>query len=209
MSQARNAAKLRAFTWIDRLQDQVSGFLGTVCSGDPPLAGDAALFVEVAPAMDINRVIDTALKRTRVIPGLMAVEREFGVVELHHRDQGEVREAGRLVLEALGVAEGDRARPRIVTRERITGLDPHQAQILNRMRHGNMQIPRDTLYVLEMEPAGYALLAANEAEKAARIEILEFLAFGAFGRVYLAGDDASVRVAAEAAEAALGALSAS
>ncbi len=200
---SRAAAKLRAFTWIDRLGEQVSGFLGTVCSGDPPLVGDAALLIEIAPAMDINRVIDLALKGTRVVPGMMAVEREFGMVELHHRDQGEVREAGRLILEFLGVTEADRARPRVVTRERITGVDPHHAQLLNRMRHGNMQIPRDTLYVLEMEPAGYALLAANEAEKAARIEILEFLSFGAFGRVYLAGDDASIREAARAAESAL------
>jgi hypothetical protein len=199
-------SRLRAFTFVDRLAEQVSGFLGTVCSGDPPLVGDAALLVELAPAMDIHRVVDQALKGTRVIPGMMIVEREFGMVELHHRDQGEVREAGRLILAALGVGEGDRARPRVVTRERITGVDAQHAQLLNRMRHGNMQIPRDTLYTLEMEPAGYALLAANEAEKAARVDILEFLSFGAFGRVYLGGDDASIREAARAAEAALQAL---
>jgi hypothetical protein len=195
--------KLRTFTFVDRLQDQVAGFLGTVCSGDPPLPGDAALFVEVSPAMAINRAIDAAVKGTRAIPGLMAVEREYGVVELHHREQAEVREAGARILAALGVSADDRSRPRVVTRERITGVDPHQAQILNRMRHGNMQIPAETLYVLEMEPAGYALLAANEAEKAARVEILEFLAFGAFGRVYLGGDDAAIRIAAEAAISAL------
>lgn len=198
--------QLRTFTWIDRLQEQTCGFLGTVCRGDPPLVNDAAVFIEIAPAMAINRVIDVALKRTRVVPGLYAVEREFGVVELHHRDQGEVRDAGRIVLEELGLAEADRTKPRVVTRERITGLDPQHAQILNRMRHGNMQPSYETLYVLETEPAGYALLAANEAEKAADVEVLEFVAFGAFGRVYLGGDDAQIRQAAEAMDAALAGL---
>ena len=194
---------LRVFTWIDSLQEQVAGFLGTVCSGDPPLPGDAALFLELQPAMEVNRVLDAALKGTRCIPGMMTVEREYGVLELHHRDQAEVREAGRLILAALGLSEDQRQRPRVVTRERITGVDGQHAQIVNRMRHGNMQIPRETLYVLEMEPAGYALLAANEAEKAADVEILEFVAFGAFGRVYLGGNDAAIQEGAAAAVAAL------
>jgi ethanolamine utilization microcompartment shell protein EutL len=198
---------LRSFFVIDRLQPQVAGFLGTVCTGEPPLASDAALLVEVSPAMDVNRVLDAALKATRVVPGMMAVEREFGIVELHARSQADVREAARRVLDAMGLAESDRAVPRVVTRERITGVDPHHAQMLNRTRHGNMQIPADTLWVLETEPAGYALLAANEAEKAARIEVLEFLAIGAFGRVYLGGDDEAIRIAADAAASALEALS--
>jgi hypothetical protein len=198
--------ELRSFTWIDVLQTQVAGFLGTVCAGDPPLPGDAALFIEVSPGMEINRVLDATLKDTACVPGLFVVERRFGVLQLHHRDHAQVREAGLRALRHLGVREEERMAPKITTNERITGVDPHQAQVINRMRHGNMQNPMDTLYVLETAPAGYALLAANEAEKAAEVDILEFRAIGAFGRVYLGGDDQSIRVAAEAAVGALRSL---
>lgn len=199
--------ELMTFAWVDVLQPQVAGFLGTVCSGDPPLPGDAAVIFEVSPGMEVNRVIDATLKNTRCVPGLFVVEREFGVLQLHSRDHGQVREAGLRALQGLGLTESDRLAPVITTSERITGVDPHHAQITNRMRHGNMQIPADTLYVLETRPAGYALLAANEAEKAARVDIMEFRAVGAYGRVYLGGDDASIRIAAKAAEDALRALS--
>lgn len=200
------AFSLRTFCWLDQLQEQVAGFLGTVCAGDPPLHGDAALLMEVAPAMEVNRLLDVALKATRVVPGLFMVEREFGVVELHAREQGEVRAAGARMLAEIGLTERDRVKPEVVFHERITGVDPQHAQIVNRMRHGGFQAPRQTLYVLETRPAGYALLAANEAEKAAAVEVLEIRAFGAFGRVYLGGDDAVIRVGADAAIAALEAL---
>ena len=62
----------------------------------------------------------------------------------------------------------------------------------------------ETLYVLETHPAGYALIATNEAEKAANINVLEFRAFGAFGRVYLGGYEADIEEAARAAQDVLG-----
>ena len=198
--------ELRTFTWIDRLQPQTAAFLGTVCKGDPPLPDDAAVMIEVSPGMGVNRVLDAALKATACIPGLFMVERRYGVVQLHHRSQAQVREGGDVVLRAMGLTEPDRLRPEVVFRERITGVDAHHAQIINRMRHGNVQEPADTLYVLETKPAGYALLAANEAEKAADIDMLEFRAIGAFGRVYLGGDDAGIQHGAAAAIAALEAL---
>ena len=199
-------AELRTFTWIDVLQEQVAGFLGTVCLGDPPLPGDAAVFIEVSPGMEVNQVLDATLKNTVCIPGLFQVERRYGVLQLHHADHGQVREGGMQALAQMGLTESDRIRPKVTTRERITGVDPHHAQIVNRMRHGNMQNTGETLFVLETAPAGYALLAANEAEKAAKIDVLEFRAIGAFGRVYLGGDDAAIREAAAAAVAALEAL---
>ena len=200
------AIDLRCFTYIDILQPQTASFIGTVSRGYLPLEGQASLFIEVAPGMDVNVVTDIALKRTSCTTGMQVVEREFGVLELHHFDQGQVRAAGEEILRALEIEEKDRLKPRVVSAQIITGVDGHQAQIVNRMRHGNFLDQGDTLYVLEIHPAGYALLATNEAEKAANINVLEILSFGAFGRVYLGGSEEEINQAAAAAVAVLQAI---
>jgi hypothetical protein len=197
---------LRTFTFLDVLQPQLAGFLQTVASGFQPLEGMAALFVEIAPGMAINSLTDAALKHTRVLPGLQIVERAYGLLEIHSFDQGEVRAAGEAILERAGLKEHDRLAPQIVSREIIHGVDGHQAMLLNRMRHGDMIRQGETLYVLETLPAGYAALAANEAEKAANIRLLEVVTFGAFGRLYLAGGEEDIQQAAAAAERALAAV---
>lgn len=198
--------QLRTFTYLDVLQPQLAGFFQTVASGFQPLAGQAALIVEVAPGIAINSLTDAALKRTRVMPGMQIVERAYGMLELHHFDQGDVRAAGEAILERAGVSEFDRTAPKIVSREIIHGIDGHQAMLVNRMRHGQLLLETETLYVLETSPAGYAALAANEAEKAARINLLEVIPFGAFGRLYLGGSEEEIHQAAEAAERALRAV---
>ena len=203
---AASNIELRCFTYIDILQPQTASFLGTVSRGYLPLEGQASLFIEVAPGMDINLVTDIALKRTSCTTGMQVVEREFGVLELHHFDQGQVRAAGEEVLQALNLKTTDRLRPRVVSAQIITGIDGQQAQMVNRMRHGNFIAQNDTLYVLEVHPAGYALLATNEAEKAANINVLEFAAFGAFGRIYLGGSEEEINQAAAAAVAAIQAI---
>ena len=194
---------LRCFTYVNILQPQTAGFLGTVSQGYHPLEGDAALFIEVSPGMDVNLVTDIALKNTDVKPGMMVVERRYGALELHHSDQGQIYEAGGSILDQLNVSISDRLKPRIVSAQTLTGIEGYQSQLVNRMRHGNFLHENDTLYVLEVHPAGYALLASNEAEKAADINILEFRAIGAFGRIYLGGSEANIE---EAAKAALNAL---
>ncbi len=195
--------QLRTFTYLDVLQPQLTGFFQTVASGFQPLAGQAALLVEIAPGISINAVTDAALKRTRVYPGMQIVERAYGLLEVHSFDQGEVRAAGEAILERMGVKESDRLAPEIVSREIIHGIDGHQAMLVNRMRHGQLLLETETLYVLETQPAGYAALAANEAEKAANINLLEVITFGAFGRLYLGGSEEEIAQAAEAAERAL------
>lgn len=195
--------QLRTFTYLDVLQPQLTGFFQTVAAGFQPLAGQASLIVEVAPGISINALTDAALKRARVYPGMQIVERAYGLLELHHFDQGDVRAAGDAILERLGMKESDRLAPEIVSREIIHGIDGHQAMIVNRMRHGQLLLETETLYVLETHPAGYAALAANEAEKAASIQLLEVITFGAFGRLYLGGREEDIRQAAEAAERAL------
>jgi hypothetical protein len=195
--------QLRTFTYLNVLQPQLAGFFQTVSSGFQPLAGQASLIVEVAPGIAINSLTDAALKRTRVMPGMQIVERSYGMVELHHFDQGDVRAAGEAILERAGTRLEDRIAPQIISREIIHGIDGHQAMLVNRMRHGQLLLETETLYVLETAPAGYAALAANEAEKAARINLLEVISFGAFGRLYLGGSEEEIQQAAEAAERAL------
>ncbi len=194
---------LRTFTFIDILQPQLAGFLQTVAPGFLPLPEQALLFVEVAPGISINQVTDIALKRTSAIPGMQIVERAFGVLELHSFDQGQVRAAGEVILDQFGLKETDRMKPRVVSSEVITGVDAHQGMLINRMRHGNMLLEGETMHVLEVHPAGYALLAANEAEKAANISLLEVVSFGAFGRLWLGGGEEDIAQAVQAIHAAL------
>jgi len=195
--------ELRAYAFLDSLQPQYAAFLGTTAQGFLPLAGDASLYVEIAPGIEINRLTDIALKSTRVKPGMQIVERYYGMLEIHSEDQAETRAAGRAILEAIGLEETDRTKPRILSSQIIRRIDDHQAQLINRMRHGQMIIPGQTLYVLELEPAAYAPLAANEAEKAAEINVLEVRAFGSMGRVYLGGEERDIDVGWRAAIAAI------
>jgi hypothetical protein len=198
---------LRSFVFIDRMQPQFASFVATVARGYLPVAGQAALYVEIAPGIAINRITDLALKGNEVRPGMQIVERAFGLLEIHSDSQSEIREAGRRILEWLGLDESQRRKPKVQSSEIITRLDDHQTMLINRERHGMMILGGETLYILEVEPAGYAALAANEAEKAAPIKLLEMRAFGAFGRVYLGGGEAEIEQAARAAERSLAALS--
>ncbi len=198
-----NHIDLRSYVFLDSLQPQYAAFLGTVAQGFLPLAGDASLWVEISPGIEINRLTDVALKATHVRPGMQIVERFYGLLEIHSESQADTRAAGAAILEEIGLAETDRRKPKILSSQVIRHLDDHQVQLINRMRHGHMIIPKQTLYVLEVEPAAYAALAANEAEKAADINILEVRAFGSMGRVYLGGEERDIDVGWRAAVAAI------
>jgi hypothetical protein len=198
--------QLRAFTFIDVLQPQLAGFLQTVAQGYLPLDGQAAIIVEIAPGIAINKLTDVALKSTRVKVGMQIVERSYGLVELHAFDQGEVRAAAAAMLAELGVAEADRLAPQTLSREIITGVDGHQSAMINRMRHGEMLVTGQSLYTLEVAPAGYAALAANEAEKRTEVNLLEVVTFGAVGRVWLGGDEQEIREGAAAIDQTLASL---
>jgi hypothetical protein len=195
--------ELRAYCFLDNLQPQYAAFLGTVAQGFLPLPGDASLYVEVAPGIEINRLTDIALKSTQVKPGMQIIERYFGLLEIHSPSQAEVRAAGSAILEEVGVEESARIKPRILSSQIIRNLDDHQAQLINRTRHGHMILGGQSLFVLEMEPAAYAPLAANEAEKAAAINVLEVRSFGSMGRVYLGGEERDIDVGWQAAVAAI------
>jgi len=195
--------ELRTYSFIDSLQPQVASFVETVARGFLPLEGQAAMFIEVAPGMSIERVTDVVLKQTSAIPGMQIVERAFGMLEVHHEDQGMVQAAGEAALNYYGLTEKDRLKPRVVSSQVLTGMDNHHTALINRMRHGNMIFKGQTMYILEVHPAGYAAIAANEAEKAAKIEVLEVITFGAFGRMWLGGGEEEINQAKIRVEAVL------
>lgn len=177
--------------------------MGTVALGFLPLPGDTSLWVEISPGIEINRITDVALKATSVRPGVQVVERLYGLLEVHSGRQGETRAAGKAILEALGVREQECLKPRVISSQIIRNIDPHQTQLINRTRKGQMILAGQSLYVLEVQPAAYAALAANEAEKAALINILDILAVGSFGRLYLGGEEQNILAGASAALTAM------
>jgi ethanolamine utilization microcompartment shell protein EutS len=194
---------LRTYCFLDSMQPQYASFLATVAQGFLPTQGMASMYVEISPGIEINRVTDIALKSNQVKPGMQVVERVFGMLEIHSESQAEIRGAGQAILDALGLKEEDRTKPTIASSQVIRCLDDHQTQLINRMRHGNMILAGQTLYIMEVEPAGYAALAANEAEKAADINILEVRTFGSFGRMYLGGEERDIEAGYRAAVAAI------
>ena len=194
---------LRAYVFLDSLQPQYAAFLATVAQGYLPTVGQASLFVEISPGIEINRITDIALKSTQVTPGMQIVERLYGMLEIHSDSQADIRAAGRAILDALGMSEEQRLKPRVISSQVIRHVDAHQTQLINRTRHGNMILPDQTLYILECEPAAYSALAANEAEKASEVNILEVRSFGSFGRLYLGGEQRDIDVASQAAVQAI------
>ena len=198
---------LRCYTFLDALQAQLASFMGKTARGFLPIPGQASLFVEIAPGIAINRVTDVALKATRVVPAIQIVERAYGLLEVHADDQGDVRDAGAAILAHLELREEDRIKPKVVTNQIIRSIEPTQAQIINRNSQGMMILPGQSLFLLETDPAGYVAFAANEAEKAAHVYLVQVQPYGAFGRLWLSGPEAEIDAAAAAAIAAVEGLS--
>lgn len=186
---------LRTFVYIDVLQSQLASFNATVSQGYLPKEGQASLYVEIEPGMAINELTDVAIKRAGVEPGFLIVERKYGMLELHSFDHGAIRAAGEEILDRIGCDKSERMNPEIMTSEYLTGIEGYQSQLINRYRHGDMLLEKETLYVLEIHPAAYAAFAANEAEKASPINLLEMRAFGKYGRVQLGGSEAAIEAA--------------
>lgn len=197
------ATSLRTFVFLDSLQPQLAAHICTTCRGYFPTPYVASLFVEIAPGMAIHKVLDTALKSTKAFPATLVVERAYGMLEVHHDDKGEVRSAGEAILKYLEAKEEDRLKPRLVSNQIIRAIEPMHAMIIDKIRFGSMIEPGQSLFIMECEPAGYAALAANEAEKAANVKLIDVLPFGAFGRLYMAGSESEIDSAAEAAVAAI------
>ena len=199
-------ATLRTYVFLDSLQPQFASFIGKTARGFLPVPEQASLFVEIAPGIAINRVTDVALKATNVVPAVQVVERAYGLLEVHAFDKGDVLRAGEAILASLGLKETERMKPKIVSNQIIRAVEPYQAQLINRNSQGMMILPGQSLFILETEPAGYVAFAANEAEKAARISLVQVQPYGAFGRLWLSGPESEIDSAAEAALSVRGAV---
>lgn len=191
--------ELRVYLLVEDLRPQFAAYMGTPirARGYPPLQGSNSLIVEVAPGLAIERVIDLALKSVPAVePGILFVERQFGVLELHSYDLAELKRAGEAVLKGIGCKASDQLKPRILFSDIIEDVTDQHAVIINRNRQASMLMPGETLLVCEMVPALFAAVAANEAEKAAPANTLvDVQMIGAAGRVYISGQTPGVTVA--------------
>jgi len=200
------ADELRAWVEIDSMQPQWAAYVAQTCQGDPPHAGMAQLYVEVAPANRVFALVNAAVKHARVRSALQVVERQYGTLELHGSDPSVVRQAGAAVLELLSASATDREPPQVVSHEVVTRVDPNQAQLVNRMRVANLLLEDETMFLVEVAPAAYAAAAANAAEKQAPVKLVYASMLGATGRLIMA--DRSPEVVNEAYLAALAAVGA-
>ncbi len=196
-------ATLRSYIFIDQLQPKTMCYLGTFIRGVLPRTNMAAQVIEVQPGLDIEPLTDVAIKHVDVQPGLLVVERQFGYLEFHSHSTAAVKAAAEAILDHLGATEADAMKPEILASEIVKRVDNYHAFLINRNKAGSMILPGESLFVLEMQPAAYSILAANEAENSADVKLVDFRMMGATGRLYLSGPEADVRAAARAAEDAL------
>jgi ethanolamine utilization microcompartment shell protein EutL len=194
---------MRAYAYIDSMQPEFAAYVGATVQGSPPVAGMAELWIEVAPANEAFRLMDVALKAADVQPATQFIEREFGLLELHSWSQSEVKAAAEAIFSVTGLTEDDRVRPKLASQQVVTNVDPFQAQLINKMRRGSLLVPGQTLLIMEVEPAAYITLAANEAEKAAAITQVYVSNVGRFGRYFAAGNDSEIEAARLSAIAAI------
>ena len=191
-----SGVELRVYLPIPDLGRQFAAYLGTPlrARGYPPMEGEHAVIVEVAPGLAIERVIDLALKAVPdVEPGIHFVERQFGVLEVHSRDPEQVERAGQAILDGIGASAQDTLRPRLAYVDMIEDVTDQHAVIVNRNREASMLLPGQTLLVVEVTPALFAAVAANAAERVAPDATLVTVSMiGVAGRVYLAGSTADM-----------------
>ncbi|MBU0505596.1 MAG: BMC domain-containing protein [bacterium] len=191
--------ELRTLIFVDSLQPQLAQFIAKDNRVYDPAEYDAALFIEIAPAMEIHRMIDMALKNTQVRLGSVVTERHFGMMQVQHADQGEVKEAGRAVLRETGLTEQDRAECKILTNKIIRSVEQDHAIMFTGTTKGNMVVSGESVLIMEVTPAAYLAIGCNEALKAAEVKLVDIKPFGATGRLIISGKESEVDSAAEAA----------
>jgi len=216
MSVATSAAspppspELRVYLLVRDLQRQFAAYMATPtrARGYPPFEGNHALIVEVAPGLAIERVIDLALRAVPTLePGILFVERQFGVLEIHGSELADVERAGQAILDGLQADAADQLRPRTLYSDVIEDVTDQHAVIINRNRQASMVLPGETLLVYEMTPALFAAVAANEAERAApEITLVDVSMIGVAGRIYLSGQTKDVLLAQQQIAAVLGSV---
>ena len=197
---------IRALMQIDNLQPKFAAYNGATVQGSVPLSGDTVLIGEFAPGNGVFTLIDKALKASSVEATSQMVEREFGFFILRSPSNAEVSAARDAILSELGASMSDRVKPIVSSTQIINSVEPYQAQLLNKWRKGALLVPGQTLGILECAPAAYISIAANEAEKAADIDIVEVRAVGRYGRLFFSGSENSVIEGMNAATKAIEAV---
>ncbi len=206
MSENEKVFELRTYTFIDSLQPQLAQYIAKDNRVYDPAEFDAAIFLELAPAMEIHKMIDLVLKRTKVRLGSLVTERHFGMMQIHHADQGEVLEAGRIVFDQTGLSVANRAEVKILASHIIRGVEQDHAISFTALAKGNMVLAGDSILILEATPAAYLAIACNEALKAARVKLNTVIPWGATGRLIMSGPESEIDSAADAAQAILNKL---
>ena len=198
--------QLRTYVMIDRMQPQYAAFTGKRTFGMIPIEGDAQIYMEISPAAEVYKVMDIALKTTNVQPGYLNMEREYGFLEIHSSHQEAVQYTGEKALESMGLQVKDRLKPRVLSANMTSGIHPYEAQLINAGNAGGLVLAYQTFCVIEVAPAAYIVLAANEAEKAAGITLNHYTSSGAYGRLMISGSESAVMQSRDAAIAAVEAL---
>jgi ethanolamine utilization microcompartment shell protein EutL len=198
--------QLRTYVMVDRMQPQYAAFTGKRTLGMIPIEGDAQIYMEISPAAEVYKVMDIALKTTNVQPGYLNMGREYGFLEIHSNHQEAVQYTGEKALESLDLKATDRMKPRVLSANLTTSIHPYEAQLINARNAGGLILAHQTLCVIEVVPAAYIVLAANEAEKAARITLNHYTSSGAYGRLMISGTESAVRQSRDAAIKAIEAL---
>ncbi|MBS1957940.1 MAG: BMC domain-containing protein [Bdellovibrionales bacterium] len=199
MAEKSQKFELRTLTFIDSLQPQLAQFIAKDNRAYDPSEYDSALMLEIAPAMEIHRMIDMALKATKVRLGSVVTERQFGLMQVQHADQGEVKAAGQAVLKETGLNENDRAKVEILTNKIIRGIEQDHAIYFTSTSYGNMVIAGESVLIMETTPAAYLAIACNEALKAANVKLIQITPYGASGRLIMSGSESEIDSAAQAA----------
>lgn len=198
-TEKNNSFELRTLTFIDSLQPQLAQFIAKDNRAYDPSEYDSALMLEIAPAMEVHRMIDMALKSTKVRLGSVVTERQFGLMQVQHADQGEVKAAGAAVLKETGLTENDRSPVQILTNKIIRGIEQDHAIYFTSTSYGNMVLAGESVLIMETTPAAYLAIACNEALKAANVKLVQIQPYGASGRLIMSGAESEIDSAAQAA----------
>lgn len=198
--------QLRTFVMVDSMQPQYAAFTGKRTLGMIPIEGDAQIYMEISPAAEVYKVMDIALKTTDVKPANLSMGREFGFLEIHSNHQESVQYTGQKALEMMDLQESDRLKPQVLSANMTSGIDPYEAQLINARNAGGLLLARQTFCVIEVRPAAYIVLAANEAEKAAYITLNHYTSAGASGRLMISGSESAVSQSRDAAISAIESL---
>lgn len=189
-------AELRVYLLIEKLRRQFAAYMAspTRARGYIPIEGMNSLIIEIAPALAIHRVMDLAVKSVpEAEPGMLYVERQFGIVELHDNDLERLNHAGQSVLDGIGAKATDQLKPQVLYTDIVDEVTDQHAVILNRNREASMILPGESLLLVEIVPALFAAVAANEAEKAApHATLVDCQMIGASGRLFISGDHAEI-----------------